>query len=183
MPSSFASVDPHQVDSFWYSSSQAPTDGDKALLQRLHVEGQLALAPTMPSSAPCWSLPALDLSTAVRDVHNVRSTPDAFLCPLSMSLMTQPTITPSGATFQGPVLMEWIRQYETDPATGHRLNQQQVYPNLVLRDMIHAWAHTPLGLGPHAAVAAAAAAAAAAAQHLTKTRKDAVAAHMIDTWI
>lgn len=164
----------------WYSSSQAPTPGDKALLQRLHVEGQLALASTTPSCPPRCSLPPLDLSTAIRDVHNVRSTPDAFLCPLSMSLMTQPTITPSGATFQGPVLMQWIRQYETDPATGYPLRCDQVYPNLVLRDMIHAWAHTPVGLGPHAAVAAAAAA--AAAQHL-KTRKDAVAAHMIETWM
>jgi pyruvate/2-oxoglutarate dehydrogenase complex dihydrolipoamide acyltransferase (E2) component len=41
-----------------------------------------------------------------------------------------------------PAIMAWIRQQHTDPVSGHPLRSHEVYPNLVMRDMIHAWAHS-----------------------------------------
>lgn len=63
--------------------------------------------------------------------------------PLScfwLQVMTQPVVTPSGGSFNRPALMEWIRQHHTDPVSGAPLRSDQVFPNLAMRDMIHAWA-------------------------------------------
>ena len=133
-----------QADSFWFSPDRTPSHADKLLIQRLEIESQLAAAAPSTiqrSRSTPPELPPLDLSQTSRDVDDLPGIPEAFLCPLSMALMTDPVVTPTGATFQRPAILEWIRQHHTDPLSAHPLRSHQLYPNLVLRDMIHAWAH------------------------------------------
>eukprot|EP00878_Enallax_costatus_P021151 GHUV01022384.1.p3 GENE.GHUV01022384.1~~GHUV01022384.1.p3 ORF type:complete len:157 (+),score=50.58 GHUV01022384.1:398-868(+) len=134
-----------QADSLWYNPDSCPSIADKVLIQRLEVESQLVHR-QRNSSMSCGSsnnadLPELDLSQAVVDINNASIVPAAFLCPISMVVMTQPVVTPSGASFQRSAILDWIRQHHTDPVSGMPLRSDQVFPNLAMRDMIHAWAH------------------------------------------
>jgi hypothetical protein len=40
----------------------------------------------------------------------------------------------------------WLHRNHTDPATGQQLDEDQLYPNLSLRDMIQKWLVQPDGL-------------------------------------
>lgn len=115
------------------------------LIQRLEVESLLVHRQHNSSmscgSSSCADLPELDLTHAVVDFNNSSIVPPAFLCPISMVTMTQPVVTPSGASFQRSAILDWIRQHHTDPMSGLPLRSDQVFPNLAMRDMIHAWAH------------------------------------------
>lgn len=130
------------ADSLWYSTESTPSTADKVLIRRLEIEGQLLARQQGSSSSAAAAgamLPPLDLSQSNRDLSCLMDVPTAFLCPISMSLMTQPVVTPSGATFDRAALLDWIRQTHTDPLSGQPLSSDQLVPNLVLRDMIHAW--------------------------------------------
>jgi hypothetical protein len=37
----------------------------------------------------------------------------------------------------------WLHRNHTDPATGQQLDEDQLYPNLCLRDMIQKWLVQP----------------------------------------
>lgn len=143
-----------QADSLWYNPDSCPSIADKVLIQRLEVESQLVYRQhnsTSSGASSCSELPELDLSQAVVDVNNLSLVPAAFLCPISMEIMTQPVVTPSGGSFQRSALLDWIRQHHTDPVSGAPLRSDQVFPNLAMRDMIHAWANGDRMTVPHAA--------------------------------
>jgi hypothetical protein len=38
-----------------------------------------------------------------------------------------------------PVIVQWITEHQTDPATGASLHLEHLYPNLVVRDLIQGW--------------------------------------------
>lgn len=134
-----------QADSLWYNLDSCPSIADKVLIQRLEIESQLVYRQhnSFMSSghSSCTELPELDLTQAVVDISNKALVPAAFLCPICMEIMTQPVVTPSGGSFQRSALLDWIRQHHTDPVSGFPLRSDQVFPNLALRDMIHAWAN------------------------------------------
>ncbi|WIA42293.1 hypothetical protein OEZ86_008307 [Tetradesmus obliquus] len=137
------------ADSLWYAPDGSPSSADKLLIQRLEVEAQLTARQGRCASASCGGateLPPLDLPAAAAAAGDgvggvaLSQVPPAFLCPISMQIMTQPVVTPSGGSFNRPALMEWIRQHHTDPVSGAPLRSDQVFPNLAMRDMIHEWA-------------------------------------------
>ena len=37
------------------------------------------------------------------------------------------------------VIEQWVARFHTDPATGAPLQISQLYPNLIIRDLIQAW--------------------------------------------
>eukprot|EP00882_Tetradesmus_deserticola_P009062 GHRQ01009559.1.p2 GENE.GHRQ01009559.1~~GHRQ01009559.1.p2 ORF type:complete len:194 (+),score=83.78 GHRQ01009559.1:1177-1758(+) len=133
-----------QADALWYAPDGTPSTADKLLIQRLEVEAQLAARQGGSSSASCGGaaeLPPLDLSAAAGGAGmQLSQVPPAFLCPISMQVMTQPVVAPSGGSFNRPALMDWIRQHHTDPVSGAPLRSDQVFPNLAMRDLIHEWA-------------------------------------------
>ncbi|KAF8057242.1 PUB24 [Scenedesmus sp. PABB004] len=140
------------ADSLW--THRSPSPADQVLLRRLVVESTLAGgggggAPGggCAGAGAAAALPPLELeaeggggAAAARDAAHLASVPAAFLCPLSMAVMTQPVVSPSGGSFDRPALMAWIRRFNSDPLTGAPLRSDQVAPNLALRDLIHAWA-------------------------------------------
>eukprot|EP00775_Hariotina_reticulata_P000780 gene780-1093_t len=86
------------ADSLWFTTDSVPSAADKVLIQQLHIEGQLISKQGKPSSIGA-GLPPLDLSNATQDITQLSQVPAAFLCPISMRIMTQPVVTPSGASF------------------------------------------------------------------------------------
>lgn len=66
--------------------------------------------------------------------------PDAFVCPLSFVVMTQPVVAPSGVSYERSAIIASIWDVPVEPLTGAPLRADQLVPNLVLRDLIHAWA-------------------------------------------
>jgi hypothetical protein len=66
--------------------------------------------------------------------------PEAFLCPLSMAVMRDPVVAPSGTTYDRSALLQHLRRTGTDPATGHPLRSDRLYANLAVRDAICKWA-------------------------------------------
>ena len=117
------------------------------LIRRLEVES--AFREKQPLLNTSVQPPAIDLHlTCPEDQRRlVTSVPRSFLCPISMELMTQPVVSPSGITYDRQSLANWIEAHHTDPATQAPLKIDHLYPNLVLRDMIQEWlvAHRFLG--------------------------------------
>lgn len=118
----------------------------KVLLKRLELESVLMRTsrPTMSLTSLNTCLPPLDLSSTKRSARWLAlSAPAAFLCPLTLQLMTDPVVTPSGMTFNRESIQAWVEHHHTDPATGAALHSGQLYPNLTLRDLIQKWLVTP----------------------------------------
>ena len=81
--------------------------------------------------------PPLDIPDPVVNRDDV---PDHFKCPISMEVMKQPTITPTGETFNLPELHRWLAVRGTHPITKRGMHAGQCYPNLSLRALIEEWA-------------------------------------------
>uniref|UniRef100_A0A7S4BIQ1 E3 ubiquitin-protein ligase CHIP n=1 Tax=Chrysotila carterae TaxID=13221 RepID=A0A7S4BIQ1_CHRCT len=77
---------------------------------------------------------ALELLRSRRAAHRV---PDHFCCSISMELMLDPVITPSGVTFERSALREHLDKVGPfDPVTRRQLSIEQVAPNLALKAAI-----------------------------------------------
>eukprot|EP00873_Tetraselmis_striata_P007992 jgi/Tetstr1/428256/TSEL_018295.t1 len=121
----------------------SPNKADKVFILRLEVERQIRNAlsssngrQSVGSSAFVTWPPPLDPSTSQR---NLQHAPQDFLCPITLTLMTEPVIAPSGITYDRPAVLQWIASHHTDPATGDLLEPPWLVPNLVLRDIIQKW--------------------------------------------
>lgn len=68
--------------------------------------------------------------------------PDALCCPITGQVMLQPVVTPCGKTFEYDAVRRWIRQHGKDPHSNQPLGLNQLYPNLVVRDMVERWLQT-----------------------------------------
>ncbi len=55
-------------------------------------------------------------------------------------IMVQPVCSPSGKTYECATVKDWISRHGTDPNTNQPMSLLQLYPNLVLRELIEAWA-------------------------------------------
>ena len=64
---------------------------------------------------------------------------EQFVCPITLELLTDPVITPSGVSYERQAIEDWIDQRGTDPMTGQPLTRQQLYPNRGLLAALHAW--------------------------------------------
>lgn len=65
--------------------------------------------------------------------------PEAFRCPITLEVMKDPYITPSGHSYERKALEQWIETKGTDPQTRAPLLLAQVIPNRALRDSIELW--------------------------------------------
>eukprot|EP00210_Caulerpa_lentillifera_P004768 g4552.t1 len=112
---------------------------DRILMRRLDVETAFRKKQRVPNSVV--QLPAIELgSMTLREQKRLTQlTPRSFLCPISMELMTEPVICPSGVTYDRKSITQWIEEHHSDPATKASMKTDDLYPNLTLRDMIQEW--------------------------------------------
>jgi len=128
-----------KVDQFFNDHYGISDPADKILIRRLEVE--TALREKQPCLNSSFQPPAIDLNLTQADEKKrlIDSLPRGFLCPISMELMTQPVVSPTGITYDRQSLTGWIEEHHSDPATQAPLKMDNVYPNLALRDMIQEW--------------------------------------------
>jgi len=62
--------------------------------------------------------------------------PQAFLDPVTLKLMRDPVIAPSGHTFEREVISEHIVRYNNNPFTRDALTIEQLMPNRALKEAI-----------------------------------------------
>lgn len=69
--------------------------------------------------------------------------PAMLCCPISQQLMQVPVVVPSGTTFDLEHISQWIKVSGTDPTSSSALSEDDLYPNLLVREMIERWLKSP----------------------------------------
>lgn len=69
------------------------------------------------------------------------TTPQEFICPISMEVMTDPVLCEDGHTYERRIILEWLRQSPTSPITRQPLSGT-VHPNFALKAAIERWKKT-----------------------------------------
>jgi len=62
--------------------------------------------------------------------------PDHFCCPITLSIMKDPVMSPSGHTYERKSIEEYLEKNKKDPITGAALTQEELRPNRALKDAI-----------------------------------------------
>jgi len=119
-----------------------PAQSNQTFIQRLRALRALSLrSPHRRSGARVPHAPAplsLPRHDALPDSYD--DAPPAFLCPISFAVMLDPVVSPSGVTYDRASIDAWLSRNGREPATNRRLLSGELYPNLVLRQQIEAWA-------------------------------------------
>merc|ERR1712093_137317 len=70
------------------------------------------------------------------DAANFDECPDAFLCPISLDMMTDPVIMSDGYSYEKAVAVDWLSRKVMSPMTGKPLGNTMLIPNVALRHSI-----------------------------------------------
>eukprot|EP00798_Chlamydomonas_sp_ICE-L_P030247 gene30247-35231_t len=65
--------------------------------------------------------------------------PYAFRCPITLTIMREPTSASSGITYERHAIFQWLARHRVDPVTHVPLKRHRLTPNLNLRCMIENW--------------------------------------------
>ena len=63
----------------------------------------------------------------------------SFFCPITTSLLKDPVFTCDGQTYERVAIEAWLERHDTSPATGARLPNKTLTPNISLRNAIEEW--------------------------------------------
>ncbi|GJP64015.1 hypothetical protein CLOP_g21049 [Closterium sp. NIES-67] len=78
--------------------------------------------------------------------------PEEFMCPLSLTVMTDPVIIASGQTYERASIERWFAEGKrTCPKSGVRIDHTNFCPNFALKSMISDW--MAQGSGGHSSAA------------------------------
>lgn len=64
----------------------------------------------------------------------IREVPDYMICPISLSIFTDPVVTPSGRSYERVSILQHLKHNPFDPMTREPLIQSKIFDNLGLRD-------------------------------------------------
>lgn len=62
--------------------------------------------------------------------------PNCFMCPLTLDIMWDPVITLSGNTYERKAIADFVRRYGIDPFSKHPLKENELIPNIQLKEAI-----------------------------------------------
>ncbi len=62
--------------------------------------------------------------------------PDAFICPITGSIMSEPVSDSDGNTFEKEAVIKWITQHGNSPITRNPMTIDNLVPNRALKDLI-----------------------------------------------
>ncbi len=57
-------------------------------------------------------------------------------CPITGEIFKKPVVAPSGNTYEEEKIKDWIKRGNNDPMSKRPLNENQLYPNLNLGNII-----------------------------------------------
>ena len=63
----------------------------------------------------------------------------SFLDPVTYEIMRDPVFTADGQTFERRTIEQWLRDHDTSPLHGGRLEHTRLVPNIALRQSIDEW--------------------------------------------
>jgi hypothetical protein len=66
----------------------------------------------------------------------LRDLPHEFFCPITLELMSEPTLASDGHSYEREALEEWLQQADSSPMTGLPLSNLMITPNLSLKQII-----------------------------------------------
>ena len=58
-------------------------------------------------------------------------------CPITDEIMKEPVVTPSGNSYEKKALQDWLKVKQADPKSAEPLNNNQIYPNLFMGNVIN----------------------------------------------
>ena len=63
-----------------------------------------------------------------------------FICPISYDIFYDPVITSDGQTYEKMEILRWFMEgNETSPLTGKKLENLEIFPNIILKNIINDW--------------------------------------------
>ncbi|CCG81515.1 U-box domain protein [Taphrina deformans PYCC 5710] len=66
--------------------------------------------------------------------YRIREVPDYFVCPISLSIFSDPVITPSGRSYERTAILQHLKHNPFDPMTREPLIASKIFDNISLRD-------------------------------------------------
>lgn len=64
------------------------------------------------------------------------ATPDEYLCPITLSIMTDPVIGSDGRTYERSAITQWLRSHPHSPLTREPMTLSSLKPNYALKSAI-----------------------------------------------
>lgn len=83
------------------------------------------------------------LSTPRRRSTRNRKLPDHCICPITLSVMTNPVIATDGHSYEKSAIERWFKDSDISPKTGAVLASKALVPNHGLRHAIHSLRSAP----------------------------------------
>lgn len=96
------------------------------------------LSHATPAAGGAAGAPTAATATAVAEPR--AEIPEAFYCPISQALMSDPVVTCDGFTFERHAITEWLSRSSSSPLTGAPLAHGALIPNGMARSLIREFA-------------------------------------------
>jgi hypothetical protein len=78
----------------------------------------------------------LKVLTKIQNPDAIPYVPNYFMCPLTLDILWDPVITPSGYSYERKAISEFIRKYGIDPFTKNHLKENDLIPNIQLKEAV-----------------------------------------------
>jgi len=75
-------------------------------------------------------------SSTATMTHTMTEIPEAYICPITQSVMEDPYIICDGSSYEKAAIMEWLDKHHTSPLTRLPVESKAVFPNRALKDAI-----------------------------------------------
>lgn len=75
-------------------------------------------------------------------------TPQAFICPITLSVMTDPWSDTDGNTYDKYAIFHWVQLHQSSPITRNPMSIDSLKPNRALKDLISAYHGNPESFAP-----------------------------------
>ena len=63
-------------------------------------------------------------------------TPQAFVCPITCDLMSEPVVASDGNSYEAAAIERWLENHTSSPLSNVELSPKQLYPNRALEQLI-----------------------------------------------
>lgn len=110
--------------------------GDRRLMEAINDMRNEANPPLPSRYYRSLGTRCANIVNRVRHATALPYAPDHLLCNISLDLMQDPVLAPSGYTYERANIEEWININPCDPMTREPLTREQLYPNRALAEAI-----------------------------------------------
>lgn len=110
--------------------------GDRKLMEAIQDMKNEAKPPLPDRFYRSLGTRCANIVNRVRNARALPYAPDHLLCRISLDLMQNPVVTPSGYTYDRVNIEQWVEEHASDPMTRQPLTSDQLYPNRAIHEAI-----------------------------------------------